>query len=56
MIMKGSSEYERFTTLLDGVLAVPHSAIQERIEKHREKVKKNPNKPGPKPKAKSSSA
>jgi hypothetical protein len=50
--MKHSAEYERFTTLVDRVLAVPHSVIKERIEEHRRTAASNPNRPGPKPKPK----
>jgi hypothetical protein len=46
--MKHSAEYERFTNLVDGVLAVPHSVIKQRIEEHRKQADKNPSKPGPK--------
>lgn len=50
--MKHSAEYERFTALVDKVLAVPHSTVKERIEEHRRKVAQNPSKRGPKPKRK----
>ena len=50
--MKHSAEYERFTGLVDRVLAVPHSIIKERVEEHRKQADKNPSKPGPKRKAK----
>jgi hypothetical protein len=50
--MKNSVEYERFTALVDRVLAVPHSVIKERVEEHRKEAAKNPNRPGPKPKRK----
>ena len=43
-----SKEFETFTKLVDRVLAVPHSVIQKRVEKHREQAAKNPNKRGPK--------
>jgi hypothetical protein len=48
--MKHSDEYERFTSLIDRVLAVPHSVIKERVEEHRRQAAMNPNRPGPKPK------
>ena len=54
--MKHSAEYERFTALVDRVLAVPHSVIKERIEEHRRQAALNPNRPGPKPKVKPPSA
>jgi hypothetical protein len=50
--MKHSVEYERFTALVDRVLAVPHSVIKQRIEEHRKQVAQNPNRRGPKPKGK----
>jgi len=50
--MKHSAEYERFTALVDRVLAVPHSVIQQRVEEHRRQAALNPNRPGPKPKKK----
>jgi hypothetical protein len=31
-IMKHSKEFDAFTNLVDRVLSVPHSAIQERVE------------------------
>ncbi len=50
--MKHSKEYERFTALVDHVLAVPHSVIKQRVEEHRKLAAQNPNRPGPKPKRK----
>ena len=50
--MKHSVEYERFTDLVDRVLAVPHSVIKQRVEEHRKQAALNPNRPGPKPKRK----
>jgi hypothetical protein len=50
--MKHSAEYDRFTFLVDKVLAVPHSVIKERVEEHRKQAALNPNRPGPKPKHK----
>ncbi len=46
--MKHSAEYGAFTSLVDRVLAVPHSVIKQRIEEHRKKSAENPNRPGPK--------
>ncbi len=48
--MKSSAEYDRFTNLVDRVLAVPHSVIKERVEEHRKQAALNPSKPGPKTK------
>jgi hypothetical protein len=50
--MKHSEEFERFTALVDRVLAVPHDVIKQRVEEHRRKAAQNPNRPGPKPKRK----
>jgi hypothetical protein len=47
-----SSEYDRFTALVDRVLAVPRSVIKRRVEEHRKQAAQNPNRPGPKPKRK----
>jgi len=48
----GPTEFAKFTTLVDRVLAVPHSIIQQRVEEHRKQAAQNPNRPGPKPKKK----
>jgi len=50
--MKHSVEYERFTALVDRVLAVPHGVIKKRVEEHRKQAAANPNRRGPKPKQK----
>jgi len=50
--VKHSQEYEAFTSLVDRVLAVPHSVIKQRVEEHRKQAANNPNRPGPKPKQK----
>lgn len=49
--MKHSEEYDRFTALVDRVIAVPHSVIKQRVEEHRKASAANPNRPGRKPKA-----
>ena len=46
------SEYDKFTSLVDRVLAVPHSIIKQRVEEERKRAAQNPNRPGPKPKRK----
>ena len=50
--MKHSQEFDAFTALVDRVLAVPHSVIKERVEEDRKRIAANPNRPGPKPKRK----
>jgi hypothetical protein len=50
--MKHSVEYEAFTSLVDRVIAVPHSVIAKRVEEYRKEAALNPNRPGPKPKQK----
>lgn len=54
--MKRSKEFETFTSLVDRVLAVPHSVIQQRVEKRRKEADKNPRKRGPKPRTSSASS
>ena len=49
-------EYQAFTSLVDELLTVPKSTIQERHAEHKKKAALNPRKRGPKPKATSSSA
>ena len=44
------TEYDAFTSLVDRVLAVPHSEIQKRVAAHKRAAAKNPHRPGPKPK------
>ncbi len=44
--MKNPSEYDAFTQLVDKVLTVPHSVIQERVEEYRRQADKNPRKRG----------
>ena len=48
--MKKSAEFEKFTALVDRVIAVPHSVIQKRVAEARELADKNPRKRGPKKK------
>ncbi len=50
--MKHSAEYDRFTALVDRVIAVPHSVIKQRVEEHRKQAAQNPHRRGPKPKQK----
>ncbi len=50
MPKRTSKEYDRFTTLTDRLLAVPHTEIQKRVAEHREQAAKNPRKRGPKQK------
>jgi len=50
--VKHSREFDAFTSLVDRVLAVPHSVIKQRVEEHRKQAALNPNRPGPKPKKK----
>jgi hypothetical protein len=47
---KTSEEYDRFTALVDSVLAVPHTEIQKREEEYQRESKANPKRRGPKPK------
>jgi hypothetical protein len=54
--MKHSKEFDAFTSLVDQVLAVPHSVIQERVAEARKLADKNPRKRGPKRKIKPSAS
>jgi hypothetical protein len=48
LLKREPTEYDRFTSLVDRVLSVPHSIIKERVDKERERIAANPNRPGPK--------
>jgi hypothetical protein len=50
-MIEGPVAFERFRDGMKAALAVPHSALQKRIEAHREQAAKNPNRRGPKRKA-----
>ncbi|HEY4360674.1 MAG TPA: hypothetical protein VGN17_06880 [Bryobacteraceae bacterium] len=50
--MKHSVEYERFTALVEQVLSVPKSVVNERLAEYRKQVDANPNRRGPKRKVK----
>jgi predicted Fe-Mo cluster-binding NifX family protein len=52
-MVEGPEAYQRFKNALKTVVAVPHAEVQRRIEQQRKKSAKNPNRRGPKPKAKS---
>ena len=49
---EGPEAWARFQDAMKKVLSVPHAEIQRRIEAHRKAAAQNPNRPGPKPKAK----
>ena len=51
-MVEGPEAFKRFEKAMKTVLAVPHSEIQRRIEEHRRQAAKNPNRRGPKKKAK----
>jgi hypothetical protein len=51
-MIEGPEAYSRFKNALKAVVAVPHAEVQRRIEEHRKEAAKNPNRRGPKPKAK----
>lgn len=48
--MSASPEYQKFEQLLDTLLSVPRSVIEQRIKDHRARAAKNPLRRGPKPK------
>jgi hypothetical protein len=47
---KTSEEYDRFTALVDQVIAVPRSEVLKREEEYRREQEVNPKRRGPKPK------
>ena len=53
MKQKPNPEFDAFTNLVDRVLAVPHTEIQQREQKYQKRVALKP-KRGPKPKVKAS--
>jgi hypothetical protein len=50
--VEGPEAFQRFNKAMKQVLAVSHSEIQRKIEEHRKEAARNPNKRGPKKKAK----
>jgi hypothetical protein len=46
--MKHSTEYRRFTGLVDRLLTVSHEEMQKREAEYRKQVDANPNRRGPK--------
>lgn len=53
---EGPEAFTRFKNTMKAVLSVPHEEIQKRVEAHRAKAAKNPNRPGPKRKPVKASA
>ena len=51
-----NTDFDAFTRLVDKVVAVPAETIKARVEEHRERAKRNPRRPGPKPKLKTSAS
>jgi hypothetical protein len=49
---EGPDAFQRFDSLVESVLAVPHSLIERRQRAYRKKVDANPNRRGPKRKVK----
>jgi len=50
---EGPEAFTRFQEAMRTALSVPHSVIQQRIEQERRQSAQNPNRRGPKPRAKS---
>lgn len=50
-MVEGAEAFQRFRDATKAVLAVPHAEIKKRIEEHRQRAAKNPNRRGPKRKA-----
>ena len=55
-MIEGPEAWQRFNAVMAKVLTVPHSEIKKRIEEHRERAAKNPNRRGPKRKVKPSAS
>jgi len=51
-MIEGREAFERFRDATKAILAVPHAEIKRRLEEHRREAAKNPNRRGPKAKAK----
>ncbi len=51
-----AKEYQAFTSLVDKLLTVPKSTIQERHAEHKKRAALNPRKRGPKSKSTSSAS
>jgi hypothetical protein len=51
-MVEGPESWQRFEGAMKRVLAVPHSEIKRRIEEEHKRSAANPNRRGPKPKAK----
>jgi len=50
--VEGPEAWTRFQATMKKIVSVPRAEIQERIEAHRREAAKNPNRRGPKRKAK----
>jgi hypothetical protein len=50
------TEFQKFTDLVDRLLAVPHTEIQRREKEYRKQADRNPRKRGPKRKVKPSAS
>ena len=53
-MIEGPEAYQRFDSTLRTLLTVPHSELMRREKAYKKQAAKNPNKRGPKPKAKPS--
>jgi hypothetical protein len=54
--MQTTPEYDAFTAFLDKLVKVPAETVKVRVEEHRAQAKRNPRRPGPKPKVKPSAS
>lgn len=54
--IEGPEAFQRFDNTMGALLAVPHSTIVRRERAYRKKVEANPNRPGPKPKLRTSAS
>jgi hypothetical protein len=54
--IEGPVAFDRFDSLVDSVLSVPHSLLKRRERAYRKKVDANPNRRGPRRKVKPSAS
>jgi hypothetical protein len=51
-IIEGPEAWSQFKGIMKGLMAVPRAEVMEREQAHKAEAAKNPNRRGPKPKAK----
>jgi hypothetical protein len=51
-IIEGPEAWGRFKNIMRGLMAVPRAEVLKREQQYKKEIADNPNRPGPKPKAK----